>query len=93
MDDIDAEAIDRFEHEDTGRYVYRLAGAEAELAYRLIGLSAISIEHTTVPDALRGRSIGQSLVRRAINDARREGREVEARCPFAKAQMQRHPEW
>jgi predicted GNAT family acetyltransferase len=46
-----------------------------------------------VPDALRGRSVGQALVQRAVDDARREGFRIIPLCPFAKSQFQRHPEW
>ena len=42
---------------------------------------------------MRGRSVGQALVRRAVEDARAEGRSVVPLCPFAKAQIERHPEW
>ena len=53
----------------------------------------IIIDHTEVPDAMRGRSVGQALVRRAVEDARAEGRSNVPLCPFAKAQISRHPEW
>ena len=44
-------------------------------------------------EALRGRSVGQALVRRAVEDARAEGRSIVPLCPFAKARIARHPEW
>ena len=53
----------------------------------------IIIDHTEIPDALRGRSVGQALVRRAVEDARAQGRFIVPLCPFAKAQIERHPEW
>jgi uncharacterized protein len=42
---------------------------------------------------LGGRSVGQALVGRAVEDARAEGRTVVPLCPFAKAQIARHVEW
>jgi len=85
--------IERDESESKGRYSVRLDGAEAEMTYSRAGNAVIIIDHTEVPDALRGRSVGQALVRRAVEDARAEGRSIIPLCPFAKAQFSRHPEW
>lgn len=85
--------IEREEGESKGRYVVRLDGAEAEMTYSRAGDSMIIIDHTAVPDAMRGRSVGQALVQRAVEDARAEGRSIIPLCPFAKAQISRHPEW
>jgi len=85
--------IDREEGPTKGRYVVRLNGAEAEMTYSRAGEALIIIDHTGVPDAMRGRSVGQALVRRAVEDARAEGRKILPLCPFAKAQIARHPEW
>lgn len=85
--------IERQEGPSKGRYVIRLDGAEAELTYSRAGASLIIIDHTEVPDAMRGRSVGQALVRRAVEDARAEGRSIIPLCPFAKAEIDRHPEW
>ncbi|WRW39104.1 GNAT family N-acetyltransferase (plasmid) [Rhizobium indigoferae] len=42
---------------------------------------------------MRGRKIGEQLVRQAVEDARREGISIIPLCPFAKAQIERHAEW
>jgi uncharacterized protein len=76
-----------------GRYFARLNGAEAEMTYSRAGQSIIIIDHTSVPDSLRGRGVGVALVRRGVGDARAERRLVIPLCPFAKAQINRHPEW
>lgn len=85
--------IEREEGPSKGRYFVRLNDAEAEMTYSRAGDSMIIIDHTEVPDAMRGRSVGQALVRRAVEDARAEGRSIIPLCPFAKAQIKRHPEW
>lgn len=85
--------IEREESTSKGRYVARLDGAQAEMTYSRSGESLIIIDHTEVPDAMRGLSVGQALVRRAVEDARAEGRLIMPLCPFAKAQIARHPEW
>lgn len=51
------------------------------------------IEHTEVDKSLRGQNIGYELVRSAVDFARREGLTILPVCPFAKAQIQKHPEW
>lgn len=85
--------IRRDEGETKGQYRLTLDGHVAELTYSRLGAATIIIDHTGVPDALRGRGAGQSLVERAVADARAEGRKVIPLCPFAKAQFARHPEW
>ena len=85
--------ITRNETDSKGRYVTVVDGHEAEMTYSRAGASTIIIDHTGVPDALRGRGVGQALVRRGVEDARVEGRKIVPLCPFAKAQIARHPEW
>ena len=85
--------IEREEGESKGRYVIRYEGVEADMTYSRAGKSMIIIDHTEVPGAMRGRSVGQALVGRAVEDARAEGRSIIPLCPFAKAQIERHPEW
>lgn len=86
-------AIERQEGPSKGRYVVRLDGAEAEMTYSRAGAELIIIDHTEVPQALRGRSIGAALVARGVEDARREGKTIVPLCPYAKAQIMKRPEW
>lgn len=77
-----------------GRYVYRSPdGHEAELTYSQAGAARRILDHTGVPDALRGQGVGQALVARAVEDARAEGVTLLPLCPFAKAQFDKHPDW
>lgn len=66
--------------------------ATAEMAYSRAGRKLINIDHTEVPAALRGRKVGERLVRQAVEDARREGITIIPLCPFAKTQIERHAE-
>lgn len=85
--------IKREEHSNKGRYVVWIDGFEAEMTYSRAGEHTLIIDHTAVAEALRGRGVGQALVQRAVEDARADKRLILPLCPFAKAQIERHPEW
>ncbi|PSS60563.1 N-acetyltransferase [Ensifer sp. NM-2] len=87
------EKVEREDGASKGRYRTIVDGIEAEMTYSRAGEGLIIIDHTDVPTALRGRRVGERLVRRAFEDARREGVSIIPLCPFAKAQIERHPEW
>lgn len=77
-----------------GRYMLDApGGAAAELTYGVVGADRITIDHTEVPRALRGRGAGMRPVARAAEDARAVGRDIIPLCPFAAARFRRHPEW
>ena len=86
-------AIEREEGDSKGRYRATLDGHEAEMTYTRSGERTIIIDHTGVPDALRGRGVGEALVARGVADARAEARTIIPLCPFAKAMIARRPEW
>jgi len=85
--------VEREDGASKGRYRLVVDGVEAEMTYSRAGEGLIIIDHTEVPAALRGRKVGERLVRQAVEDARREGVAIMPLCPFAKAQIGRHPEW
>jgi len=77
-----------------GRYLARSAGKpDAEMTYSILSASHIIIDHTGVPDEWRGMGVGKALVQRAVEDARARGVRITPLCPFAKAQIAKHPEW
>ena len=63
------------------------------MTYSRAGERLLIIDHTGVPDALRGKGIGERLVKQAVEDARAGGYAILPLCPFAEAQIARHPEW
>lgn len=86
----------KIEHEEGpsgGRYFIRKDGHEAEMTYSKAGDGIIIIDHTGVPTALGGQGIGQMLVQRGVEDARAAGKKIMPLCPYAKAQIDKHPEW
>ena len=68
-------------------------GARAFMTYSRAGDTLVIIDHTEVPDTLRGQGYGAALVERAVQDAREAGRKIVPLCPFAAAQFRRHSEW
>lgn len=78
---------------DGGRYAAVLDGSEAEMTYTKLGPSLISIDHTFVPDTMRGKGVAQALAKNAVLDARRSGWKIISRCSFMHAQAMRHPDW
>jgi predicted GNAT family acetyltransferase len=85
--------VEREEGASKGRYSIVIDGSTAEMTYSRVGDELIIIDHTEVPVALRGRKIGDRLLRQVIEDARRDKVVIVPLCPFAKAQFDRHPEW
>lgn len=85
--------IIREDNKSGGRYVATVDGHEAEITLSRTSPTLIIVDHTGVPDALRGRGVGQALAQKVIEDARESGWRIIALCPFFKAQVQRHPEW
>ncbi len=76
-----------------GRYVATVEGHEAEITFSRASPKLVIVDHTGVPDALRGRGVGQALALHAIEDARAGGWKIMPLCPFFKAQVERHPDW
>ena len=76
-----------------GRYVADIGGHEAEITYSRTSPVLIIVDHTAVPDALRGQGVGQALALHAVEEARRGGWKILPLCPFFRAQVERHPEW
>ena len=74
-----------------GRYVAVVEGYEAEMTFSKAG--RIIIDHTGVPKELAGKGVGLALVKRGVEDARKNGVKIIPLCPYAKAQIQKHPEW
>jgi predicted GNAT family acetyltransferase len=84
------------QHETTasgGRYLAEIEGHLAEMTYSRTSPQLVIIDHTGVPDALRGKGVGLELARYAVEEARKGGWKIIPLCPFFKAQTLRHPEW
>lgn len=65
----------------------------AEMTYRNREPNIMVIEHTEVSGELRGQNIGYQLVHSAVEYARTEGLKILPLCVFAKAVMEKKPEF
>lgn len=78
-----------------GRYVAHVEGQSevGELTYSRASDTLIIVDHTGVPDSLRGTGVGAALAAKVVEDARSSGFKIIPLCPFFKAQAARHPDW
>jgi hypothetical protein len=79
---VDNQALKRFE--------LTIDGRTASLEYERTG-DTLTLMHTEVPDELRGRRIGETLVKAALEAGRAAGLRIKVVCPFARAYLRRHP--
>jgi predicted GNAT family acetyltransferase len=63
-----------------------------ELTYRLDD-GIVTFDHTFVDDELRGQGAGKQLVSAGVAWAREERKQVRASCPYARATIERTPEF
>ena len=78
------------QHIALNRYEMDIAGGTALAFYRLAG-NVITITHTEVPAALRGRGIGSQMMHGVLKGVRARGLKVIPRCPFVADFINRHP--
>ncbi|NTJ43127.1 N-acetyltransferase [Agrobacterium larrymoorei] len=76
-----------------GLYTAKLEGHSGEMTFSRASPKLIILDHTGVPDELRGKGVGQALAAHAVEEARKGDWKIMPLCPFFKAQTLRHPEW
>ena len=79
-------------HKGAHRFLIRLEDREA---FMEIGREKdiLVLLHTEVPLAFQGKGAGSALVRHAMSFAEAEELKVVALCPYAKAWLEKHPEY
>jgi predicted GNAT family acetyltransferase len=78
------------DNREANRFELVVDGHTAVLNYERTQTSLVLV-HTEVPEPLRGRRLGNVLVRAALDGAAVEGRRIVAVCPFVKAYLRKHP--
>jgi predicted GNAT family acetyltransferase len=75
------------------RFVARLEERESHLIYTPSGTGVVDFLTTYVHPALRGRGVGEALVKAGLEWARAEGLKVIPSCWFVGTVVRRHPEY
>jgi predicted GNAT family acetyltransferase len=68
----------------------RIEGEEAELAYSLPKEGIIDFMHTYVPEGLRGKGVGEQLVKKGLAYAKENNMKIVPTCRFVDAFVKRH---
>ncbi|HVE95361.1 MAG TPA: GNAT family N-acetyltransferase [Acidimicrobiales bacterium] len=86
-------AIDVRRNDDLSRYELLVDDELAGIAdYRVEG-DTLVFPHTEINPRMRGRGLGEQLVRGALDDVQRRGAKVQPRCSFVKEFIQHNPEY
>ena len=90
-------STDQVIHEETergGRFLIgNAAKPDAEMTYSRSNAQLIIIDHTGVDPSRRGQGLGQVLLAELIDWVRGAGIKVIPLCPFAKAQIDKTPDY
>lgn len=88
----------QIQHRISGTHgLFYIAGEEdqklAELVYTVTEDGKMVVKHTEVDEELRGQNIGFELVQAAVLHARKYEMKIVPVCPFAKAVMDKKPDF
>src|SRR6202020_2737878 len=76
-----------------GRFEIDRDGSISYLAYEINGEGRISLLHTEVPPALRGRGIANELAQMGFEYAKAHEMKVDVVCPIVFHFLSKHPEY
>ncbi|MFE1166461.1 GNAT family N-acetyltransferase [Nocardiopsis sp. NPDC058789] len=62
-------------------------------AYHLISEGVLALPHVEVESAVEGRGVASELMRRSLDEIRERGLRIVPVCPFARAFLERNPEY
>ena len=82
----------RHDH-DRRRFIARAGGTDSHLVYAPRGGATVDFLSTYVAPSVRGRGVGEKLVREALEWAKEEGLTVIPTCWFVDTVVRRHPEY
>ncbi len=81
-------------NENNGRYVATIAGKEGEAELTFVYQDGmVYASHTEAPLELRGTGAAPALVKRLVEDMRKENKKIVPLCSYVAVQLKRHPEW
>jgi predicted GNAT family acetyltransferase len=89
---IDGQPHAVVKNDDADRFEIRIGEYAALLAFHIRG-TVLSLNHTEVPSALRGKGLADALARTALEYAQSHRLTVNPYCPFVAKFIQRHQEY
>ena len=92
MEEPDPNTLQVVHHHDRSRFQIDLGGQSAVADYIRSG-DRVSLNHTMVPYAHRGKGIAAILVREALDWARAEGLTVRPQCSYVGYFIAQNPEY
>jgi predicted GNAT family acetyltransferase len=78
---------------ERNRYELSVAGKLAAFVDYRLSPGRVDLVHTEVLPAYEGQGLASRAASFALDDARREGLQVEASCAFVAGYIERHPEY
>ncbi len=69
-----------------------IEGYKAVLEYRTVGVDAIDMHHTYVPNELRGKGVAAVLAKEALAYAKEQQLKVIPSCSYIAVYLERHPQ-
>ncbi len=81
-----------FKHENNKFSALENSEEMAFLSYVPNG-DILTVDHTEVSPQLEGQGIGKKLVAQVVEYARNENKTIDPQCPFAKAVIEKTPEY
>ena len=80
-------------HPDLNQFVGTADGKDSYLRYRSVDDGTLDLVSTFVHRELRGRGVGEKLVRSALDYARDQGLRIIPSCWFVDTVIARHPQY
>jgi predicted GNAT family acetyltransferase len=78
--------------EKNRKFLADVEGREVVIEYVKMG-DAYNLLHTFVPEEMRGRHVGEDLVRGTLDQIKAQGATFLPSCPFVQAFVKKHPEY
>ena len=69
------------------------ANPDAEIIYEESGNDTYTITHTGVSDKLKNQGVGSQLVKRVVDHARQNDKQIDPVCSFARKKFEENPSY
>lgn len=78
--------------EKAQKFYTTVEGQEAVIGYEKSG-DVYDLQHTFVPEGLRGRGVAEQLVTGALEQIQRQGAKFVPTCPYIQSFLKSHPQY